>query len=106
MIAAGDGTGPGQNMVDFFIDRDPSTPGIGVEHTGFLPWSNLEGGPTNYNLGVYVQGGAASNTADSMHAVYSNMTFASVTVPEPATCAMALCGLIGLSFIRRRGALQ
>jgi hypothetical protein len=102
MEAAGDGTGPGQNLVDFFIDRDPSTPGVGVEHTGLLPWTNLEGGPTNYNLGVYLQGGVASDTAGSMHAVYTNVTYSAV--PEPATCVLSLVGCIGFVFVRRRSA--
>jgi hypothetical protein len=100
MLAAGDGAGPGQNLIDLFIDRDPATPGVGEEHTGFLPWSNLEGGPLNYNLGVYVQGGAAQNTADSMHAVYSKVTFSAV--PEPATCVISLIGFVALAFVRRR----
>ena len=103
MVAAGDGTGPGQNLIDLFIDRDPSTPGVGVEHTGFLPWSNLEGGPTNYNLGVYLQGGPPANSAGSMHGVYSQVTFGAV--PEPATLVTSMLGLIGLACSRRRGAL-
>jgi hypothetical protein len=101
MVAFGDGAGVGQNGIDYFIDRDPSTPGVGVEHTGILAWSNLEGGPLNYNLGVYLQGGTASNTAGSMHAVYSNVTFG--PVPEPATCVLSLFGCIGFGLIRRRG---
>ncbi len=103
MVGSGDGIGGAANQIDFFIDRDPSTPGVGVEHTGLLSWSNLEGGPTSpggYNVGVYVQGGAASNTADSMHAVYSSVTYS--PVPEPATCMISLLGLVGLAFIRRR----
>jgi hypothetical protein len=102
MVAAGDGAGAGQNLIDYFIDRDPSTPGIGVEHTGLLPFTNLEGGPLNYNLGVYVQGGFALNTPGAMHAVYTNITYGAV--PEPATCVLSLLGCIGLAFVRRQNA--
>jgi hypothetical protein len=103
MIAAGDGAGAGQNLIDYFIDRDPATVGIGVEHTGFLQWSNLEGGPLNYNLGVYLQGGMAAGTPGFMHAVYSNVTYGA-GVPEPGTCLLSLLGCIGFGLIRRRGA--
>jgi hypothetical protein len=103
MVAAGDGAAAGQNRIDYFIDRDPSTPGIGVEHTGLLNWSNLEGGPLNYNLGVYLQGGVATNTAGSMHAVYTKVTYGPPAVPEPATGVLSLLGCIGFGLIRRRG---
>jgi len=73
---------------------------VGVEHTGLLDWSNLEGGPVNANVGVYLQGGMALNTAGSMHAVYTNVTYGAV--PEPATCVLSLVGCIGFGFIRRR----
>ena len=102
MVAAGDGTGPGQNLVDFFIDRDPATVGVGVEHTGLLPWTNLEGGPTNYNLGVYLQGGMGAGNPGFMHAVYTNVTYG--PVPEPATCVLSLMGCVGFGLIRRRSA--
>jgi|SRR4051812_27160182 hypothetical protein len=102
MVAFGDGSGVGQNKIDYFIDRDPSTPGVGVEHTGLLDWSNLEGGPLNYNVGVYLQGGMAQGIPGSMHAVYTKVTYGAV--PEPATCVLSLVGCIGLAFVRRRNA--
>jgi hypothetical protein len=102
MIAFGDGNSAGQNRIDYFIDRDPATVGVGVEHSGFLAWSNLEGGPVNSNVGVYLQGGPGLNNAGSMHAVYSNVTYGA-GVPEPATCGLWLLGCIGFGLIRRRG---
>jgi hypothetical protein len=98
----GDGSGGAANTLEYFIDRDPFNPG-GEATSGQLAWSNLELGPLSYNVGVYLQGGAASGSADSMHTVYSNMTYTALaTVPEPATCVLSVLGILGLLGVRRR----
>ena len=101
IVAAGDGVGAGQNYIDYFIDRDPATVGVGVVHTGLRAWSNLEGGPVNANVGVYLQGGPGAGNPGFMHTVYTSVTYGAV--PEPATCVLSLVGCIGFGLIRRRG---
>jgi hypothetical protein len=100
----GNGYTPGQTIFMQMIYR-PGAPGTmeyridrgsGIESSGRLPWTNIEGGPVNYQLGMYVQG--ASNTAsDSMTATFENVRI----IPEPATVSLLLGGLALAAFKRR-----
>jgi hypothetical protein len=99
MIAAGDGNGPLQNTIEYFIDRQPGVPG-GESSSGPLPYGNSEGGPpTNYTVSLYSQ--ATPNLANSGEFVtvqFTDIRFASI--PEPATCITLVLGMIGLAWIR------
>ena len=86
-------TGGTPASLEYFINR-----GQGIETTGPLAYSNLEGGPLSYQVGVYAQGGSANNPNDFFHAVFTNIT-ASI-VPEPASLAMMSLG--GVALLARR----
>jgi len=94
-LGGGDGNGGVANTIEFFIDR-----GAGIETTGPLAWSNTEGGPVNFQVGVYAQGGANA-AGDFVNALFSNTTYTTV-VPEPGTFALVGMGLFGLLAIRRK----
>jgi len=93
-IGGGDGNGGVADTTEFFIDR-----GAGIETTGPLAWSNAEGGPVNFQVGVYAQGGANA-AGDFVNALFSNTTF--TAVPEPCTLALFGMGLLGLLALRRK----
>ncbi len=93
-IGGGDGIGGIPDTIEFFIDK-----GAGIVTTGPLPWSNLEGGPLNFTVGVYAQGGANAG-GDFVNALFRNTTF--TVVPEPGTFALVGMGLFGLLAIRRK----
>ena len=93
-IGGGDGIGGIPSTIEFFIDR-----GAGIETTGPLPWTDLEGGPLNFQVGVYVQG-QTSAANDFINAVFTDTTF--TTIPEPGTFALVGMGLLGLLAIRRK----
>ena len=93
-IGGGDGNGGIADTTEFYIDR-----GAGIETTGPLPWSNLEGGPVNFQVGVYAQGGANADS-DFVNALFTDTTF--TTIPEPCTLALAGMGLLGLLTMRRK----
>lgn len=86
--------------VDYFIDRDPSTPG-GIEFAiaGPFVWSNLENGPVNFNVGFYGQVSPA-NANDFMTLTIDNPMF--VNVPEPSTLGLLTLAMFGLAACARR----
>jgi len=92
-IGGGDGIGGNPDTIEFFIDR-----GSGIETTGPLPWTDLEGGPLDFTVGVYAQGGANAN-GDFVNALFSNTTF--TLIPEPASFSLVGMGFLGLWAIRR-----
>jgi hypothetical protein len=93
-IGGGDGIGGVPTTIEFFIDR-----GAGIETTGPLPWTDLEGGPLSFTVGVYAQGGANAD-GDFVNALFTDTTF--TTIPEPGTFALVGMGLLGLLAIRRK----
>ena len=104
MTAAGDGNGPLQNSIEYFIDRTPLVAG-GIETSGPLPYGNLEGGPpSNYRLSMYSQAQPLlTNPADFIAVDINDIKFSAITrVPEPASCLLSVVGLMGLAVIRRR----
>jgi len=98
MTAAGDGIGPADNTIEYFIDRLPFAPG-GEETSGPLSWENNEGGPVNYNIGVYAQSPPdLANPTEFLAASFNDISF----VPEPTTAMMSVLGLLAVGMIRRR----
>ena len=100
MLAAGDGNGPLQNTIEYFIDRLPGVPG-GESSSGPLPYGNLEGGPpTNYTISLYTQSRPnLANIGELVNSQFSDIKFTSI--PEPASCLLSVFGLIGLAASRR-----
>jgi hypothetical protein len=96
MSAFGDGGGPGDNLVEYFIDRSPGVAG-GEESSGFLAMDNTEGAPLSYTLGGYVQT-PPSGPTDSVTFAMNDIRF----VPEPSTMLMSALGALAIGFIRRR----
>lgn len=83
----------------YFIDRDPLTPG-GIETSGPLPWTNVEGGATDFTVALYTQVAPASGSD------FVTATFTNISIPEPSSgillgCAMALFAMPARD--RRRG---
>lgn len=90
----GDGIGGIADTIEFFIDR-----GAGIVTTGPLAWSNLEGGPLSYQVGVYAQGGANAS-GDFVNALFTDTTY--TAVPEPGTFALVGMGVFGVLAYRRK----
>lgn len=100
---SGNGYTPGQSIFMREIYR-PGTPGtmefiinrgMGLESSGLLPWTNLEGGPVNYQVAFYEQGG--SNTQGG----FVDAQFQSIRVPEPTSLGLAgLAAVMGVVFLR------
>ena len=93
-IGGGDGIGGIPDTIEFFIDQ-----GAGIVTTGPLPWTDLEGGPLNFTVGVYAQGGANAS-GDFINALFTDTTY--TMIPEPGTFALVGMGLLGLLAIRRK----
>jgi hypothetical protein len=91
-------TGATPASIEFFANY-PALGGFVT--TGPLAWSNLEGGPVNFQVGVYAQGGSGNNANDFFHAQFTNITAA---IPEPASLGVvSLCGLVLVARRRRTG---
>jgi len=88
------GVGGNPGTTEYFINR-----GSGIESSGQLAWSNLEGGPLNYQVGVYLQGGSNGNANDFMNLSVTNLS-GSLVVPEPAS--IGLVAFSGLALLARR----
>lgn len=98
MVAFGDGPGPGDNLIEYFIDRAPGLAG-GEESSGLLPFDNIEGAPLSYHLALYGQAPPnLANPADFLLASFNDIKF----VPEPGTALMTVLGALAVGFIRRR----
>ena len=93
-IGGGDGIGGIPTTIEYFIDR-----GAGIETTGLLPWTDVEGGPLSYTVGVYAQGGANAG-GDFVNALFTDTTF--TIIPEPTSFALVGVGFLGLLAIRRK----
>ncbi len=86
--------GPAPGTIEYFIDR--AGPG-GFETSGPLNFDNLEGGPVDFNVGVYAQGGSNNNAND-----FFTVRFTDINIPEPASLSVLALG--GVSLLgRRRG---
>jgi len=81
--------------LEYFIDR-----GSGIESSGPLPITNTEGGFVDFHVCMYGQVNPSSTNVEDFLNVDFNNIMASSLVPEPAS--MALIGLGGIAFLRRR----
>lgn len=94
-LTAGDGAGGVANTTEYFIDY-----GAGIITTGPLPWTNVEGGPVDFQVGVYAQGQNNAAPGDFVNAMFTDTTY--ITIPEPGTFALVGMGaLLGLLAKRR-----
>lgn len=82
------------NTIEFFVDN-----GAGIQTTGPQPWSNLEGGPLAFSVGVYAQGGTNAS-GDFVNAIFRNTTY--TAIPEPSSILLIGSSLLGLLAMRRR----
>jgi hypothetical protein len=88
------GGAPGvPNTIEYFIDRTPLD-AAGRETSGPLAFDNLEKGPLNYNVAVYVQATPnLQNTAEFVNASFSDIRYSAI--PEPTAAVSLVMGLIG-----------
>lgn len=85
-------TGATPATIEYFINR-----GGGIKSSGPLAFGNLEGGPVDFNVGFYGQGGSGNNANDFLHVTFNNIN---ATVPEPASLGLLSVG--GLAMLSRR----
>ncbi|HYO24093.1 MAG TPA: hypothetical protein VEQ85_04010, partial [Lacipirellulaceae bacterium] len=97
------GGAPGvPNTIEYFIDRTPADP-AGVVSSGPLAFSNLEGGAVAYNVGMYVQGAPnLTNSAEFVNGTFADIRYSATPIPEPASIATAVIGLLGLGAMARK----
>lgn len=88
-------TGANPAMIDYSVTYAGLNGGVTVD-TGPLSWSSLEGGPTNFTVGVYTQWGPSS-PADFDNVAFTNIQ---ASVPEPTSLAAFALAATGL--LRRR----
>jgi hypothetical protein len=100
LIGGGGGVGGAPTTIEYFVDRDGPGAVFGVQSSGPLPFTNLEGGFPTYTVGMYGQGGPGTNLADVNSVVFSDIMYTSI--PEPSTVALGFAALMGLVAIRRR----
>lgn len=84
------GTGGNKGTLEYYINR-----GSGIETTGPLLYNNLEGGPVNFQLGVYTQTPPDLNftPGETITTTFANLQ--ATLVPEPATlAALAMAGTV------------
>lgn len=93
------GNGAAANTTEYFIDRTPLVPG-GIESSGPLAWSNLEEGPITYNVALYSQ--ASPNLTNQAEFVSTDFVDIMFVIPEPASVALGLIGLLGVAGLVRR----
>jgi len=86
-------TGTTPATLEYFINR-----GSGIRSSGPLAYSNLEGGPVDFELGFYAQGGSAGAN-DFFHVSFDNIN---AIVPEPT--GLSLVALAGVALLKRRRA--
>ena len=96
---AGGTTGANPASVDLAVTYAGLNGGSTVD-TGPLAWSNVEGGPTSFQVGVYTQWGP-SDANDFDHLNVTNLN--ANVVPEPASAGLVALGALGF-LARRRGA--
>jgi len=88
-------TGANPGTMEYWAQLLPSGP---LLDSGPLFYSNLEGGPTNPQIGFYDQAPDGTTTAaDFVNAQFNNIQ---ATVPEPASLGMLLVG--GITLLARR----
>ncbi len=90
-------TGANPGTMEYFAQLLPGGP---LLDSGPLLYSNLEGGPTSYQIGFYDQA-QSSGAGDSITASFNNI---SAVVPEPASLSMLAIG--GVTLLGRRRAMK
>ena len=80
--------------LEYAIDR-----GSGTESSGPLAFTNIEGGPKSFRVGLYVQGGP-DTAGDFMNVQLSNIV---AQVPEPTSILLAAFAAVGGLWLLRRG---
>jgi hypothetical protein len=82
--------------VEYFIDRDPSTP-EGIERSGVLRWDNNENGPVDFNVALYAQVQPAGPND------FATARFTNILVPEPGSAVLLAASTFAyLAGARRR----
>ncbi|HEY1922247.1 MAG TPA: PEP-CTERM sorting domain-containing protein, partial [Tepidisphaeraceae bacterium] len=93
----GTGGTTGANPATLTFSVDYPTQGLSESVSG--AYSNLEGGSTNYTVGLYAQTDGVANSTDFINVNFSSIS-GSVSVPEPASLAGMM--LSAAAMLRRR----